>query len=167
MLWFRRQSGLLSGFVVITVVLSSCGFHLQGVGGYPDSMAKTYIDAEDRYTPFYRKLRVALEQGGVTLAASPIDADAVIRIEKDDTGQKVLTISGRNIPTEYNVYYKVSYSVWVGGQEVRSSHKLKSSQDYNYDSELVLGKAREAEMLQSALADKLVAQVSRELSSIE
>ena len=166
-MWLSEQRlRLLSGLIFLTL-LSSCGFRLQGVGGYPESMTKTYVDARDRYTPFYRKLRVALEQGGVQLVSSPLDADAVVRIEKDDSGQRVLTVSSRNVPTEYNVYYSVTYSVWIDGKQVRPSSSLNSRQDYTYDSNEVLGKAREAELLQDALADRLVARVSRELSSID
>jgi outer membrane lipopolysaccharide assembly protein LptE/RlpB len=163
----KHKYGPLAALLTAAFLLNACGWRLQGVGGYPESMNSTYVDAKDRYTPFYRKLRVALEQGGVKLAASPIDADTVIRIEKDDAGQRVLTVSGRNVPTEYNAFYSVTYSVWSDGKQVRKPHSLSSRQDYNYDSTQILGKARESEKLQSALADRLVAQVSRELSSID
>jgi outer membrane lipopolysaccharide assembly protein LptE/RlpB len=151
----------------IAVLLASCGFRLQGTAAYPESMANTYIAADDRFTPFYRKLSVALEQGGVNVTSSPIDADAVIRIENDDTGQRVLTVSGRNIPTEYQVYYSVRYSVWKNGSQIGKTRNLSDREDYSYDSTQVLGKAREAAQLQDALADRLVARVSRELSSID
>ena len=163
----------LSNYTRTTIVLcsaaliASCGFRLQGTAAYPESMANTYIAAEDRFTPFYRKLIVTLEQGDVNVTSSPIDADAVIRIEEDDSGERVLTISGRNLPTEYNAYYSVRYSVWINGAQVGKTRNLSARQDYNYDSTQVLGKARESEQLQDALADRLVARVSRELSSID
>lgn len=148
-------------------LLASCGFRMQGTAAYPESMANTYIATDDRFTPFYRKLSVALEQGGVNVTSSPIDADSVIRIEKDDSGQRVLTVSGRNVPTEYQVYYTVRYSVWIDGSQVGKTRNLGDREDYSYDSTQVLGKAREAAQLKDALADRLVARVSRELSSIE
>ena len=158
-----RTAAVLS----IAVLLASCGFRLQGTKAYPESIANTYIAADDRFTPFYRKLSVALKQGGVNVTSSPIDADAVIRIEEDDTGQRVLTVSGRNIPQEYQAYYSVRYSVWKNGSQIGKTRNLSDREDYSYDSTQVLGKAREAAQLQDALADRLVAQVSRELSSID
>ena len=40
--------------IVLALLLSSCGFSLQGAEGYPESMASAYIDTKDRYTIFYR-----------------------------------------------------------------------------------------------------------------
>ena len=154
-------------WLTLVVLLSSCGFRLQGAASYPEAMEVTFIDTEDRYTPFYRKLRISLEQGGVTVSESPVDATAVVRIESDDTGQRVLTVSARNVPTEYDVYYKIRYSVWIDGEEVVSSRSLSRRQDYTYDPTEVLGKNREEEFIREALADNLVAQVGRELSKVE
>ena len=101
---------------VFALLLAGCGFRLQGYAGYPPVLAQTYIQTQDRYSEFYRQLRATLQQGGVELVSSPADATAVIKVEADETGQKVLTVSGRNVPTEYDVYYTIGYSVW--GREV-------------------------------------------------
>jgi outer membrane lipopolysaccharide assembly protein LptE/RlpB len=168
MSWSEQYSGILRVSALLAVsLLVACGFRLQGTDRYPEGMASIYIDAEDHYTPFYRSLRIYLEQGGVTIAPSPINADAIIRVERDITGQKVLTISTRNVPTEYDVFYTVSYSVWIGGEEVVSSHTLTLSQDYTYDETLVLGKNREADTIREAITADLVRQVSHELSRLQ
>ena len=152
--------------IFCAALTAGCGFRLQGVGSFPPSMANTYIDADDQYTHFYRDLRIALEQGGVTLVSSPLNADAVVRIERDQTGRKVLTVDTRNVPTEYDIYYTVDYSVWVDGEEVLPSRNLTLSQDYTYDPRLVLGKNREEETLRQAISKDLVRQVSQELSRL-
>ena len=168
MWWSKQQASIMRLAACMAVsLLVACGFRLQGTDTFPASMASTYIDAEDHYTPFYRDLRVALEQGGVTIAPSPINADAVIRVERDITGQKVLTISARNVPTEYEVFYAVRYSVWINGEEVLPSHALTLSQDYTYDETLVLGKNREAEIIRKAVSADLVRQVRHELSRLK
>ena len=168
-MWWSRQSVKIIPIAALLVVslLTACGFRLQGTDDYPASMASTYIDAEDRYTQFYRDLRVALEQGGLTIAPSPINADAIIRIERDATGQEVLTISTRNVPTEYDVFYTVRYSVWINGEEVMPSRTLSLSQDYTFDETQVLGKKREAENIRKVLSADLVRQVRHELSRLE
>lgn len=168
MWWSERRPSVLRLAALIAVsLLAACGFRLQGAGGYPASMASTYIDAQDHYTLFYRDLRVALEHGGVTLVASSVAADTIVRIERDYTGQKVLTVSARNVPTEYDVFYTVSYSVWMGGKEIKPSHTLTLTQDYTYDETRVLGKKREEEALREAIVTDLVRQVSYELSRLQ
>jgi LPS-assembly lipoprotein len=147
--------------------LAACGFRLQGSNEYPAGMANTFIDAKDTYTPFYRDLSIALEQGGVNLKKSPLDAEAVVRIERDETGQRVLTVSSRNVPEEYDVYYRISYSVFLDGKQVVSSRSLTREEDYTFDSTEKLGKDREAEEFRAAISKDLVRQVTYELSQLK
>ena len=147
-------------------LLSSCGFRLQGVTQFPQVLAVSHIDAADRYTEFYRGLLTELQQGDVEVVESVVAASAVIRIEQDSTGQTVLTVSGRNVPTEYEVFYTVRYSVWVDGSELLPPRTLTALQDYTYDATLVLGKRREEEVLRAALAAELVRQVAQQLSRL-
>lgn len=144
----------------------ACGFRLQGVGVYPEVLSRTYIEAPDRYSIFFRKFSAELERGGIQLASSPLDATAIVRIEKDVTGQQVLTISARNVPTEYDVYYSISYSVWVDGEAIVPSRTLSFSQDYTYDETRVLGKAREEREIRDAVASELVRRVNQELTRL-
>lgn len=165
MLWFERKL-LGLAFIFSACVLSACGFQLQGSAGYPDSLATIYIDAPDRYSEFYRGLGDELRQHGSELVGSVVAASAVIRIENDESGQNVLTVSGRNVPTEYDVFYTVRYSVSLDGEEVLAARTLTLRQDYTYDATLVLGKKREEQEIRQALARGLVRQVSQQLSRL-
>ena len=160
---------LLSRVSALTVLLVStslvaCGFRMQGIGQFPVSLATTYIDTSDRYSVFYRELRAELEQGGVKVVDSPVHSNAIIRIEADNSGQNVLTVSGRNVPTEYNVFYTISYSVWVESEEVLPVQDIGLTQAYTYDATTVLGKNRERDAIRDALAENLVRQVAQQLS---
>jgi LPS-assembly lipoprotein len=143
---------------------ASCGFRLQGVGDMPESLATTYIDTQDRYSVFYRNLVAELDRSGVDVVESPVHAGAVIRVSRDSFGQQVLTVSGRNVPTEYDVYYNIAFSVWINGEEALVEQALGLRQAYTYDPATVLGKNREEEAIRDALAVRLVRQVKRQLS---
>ncbi|MEC9375686.1 MAG: LPS assembly lipoprotein LptE [Pseudomonadota bacterium] len=147
-------------------MLTACGFRLQAVENYPKLLGRTYIEAPDRYSVFYRQLYSKLERGGIIIVSSPIDSTAVIRIEKDITGQQVLTISSRNVPTEYDVYYSVTYSVLVDGKVILPSRTLSFSQDYAYDETRILGKAREEMRIRESVAAELVRLINQELSRL-
>lgn len=169
MLWFKVISTGYRGRILVlaaAALLVACGFRLRGTEGFPATMTTTYIDTEDRYTIFYRELTSMLRSGGVELVDSAVDASAIIRIEQDKSGQDVLTVSTRNVPTEYNVYYIVRYSVWMNGREVLPQHSVSLSQDYTTDSTLTLGKNRERDAIHEAIAGDLVRQVSQELSRL-
>ena len=148
------------------LLLASCGFHLRGAPDIPPEMARTYIDTEDRYSLFYRKLEDRLQQAGVTLVDSPEEASAELSIIADDSGQRVLSVSARNVPREYEVYYTILYSIRSGETLLMPPQEKTLTRDYTYDETRVLGKAKEEDLLREAIADDLVRAVMFQLSSI-
>jgi LPS-assembly lipoprotein len=146
--------------------LAACGFQLRGSVPLPEVMAVTWVDTPDRYSPFYQRLVTVLRQNRITLAETPTEARTVIRVLADDTDRRLLTVSSRNVPTEYEVYYRVRFAVVVDGQEVAPAEQLALSRDFTFDETRVLGKAAEERMLRDALAADLVNLVTRRLSAI-
>jgi LPS-assembly lipoprotein len=162
----KHAPGRAAAVVTLLAALTGCGFHLRGDVAYPPAMARTYIEAADRYTPFYRKVRAALREGGVHVTDSPAGAGAVLHILEDESGQRVLSVSARNTPREFDVYYVVRYSLDIDGRQALPVQQLALNRDYTYDETLVLGKDAESELIRQALADDLVGVVTRRLSSV-
>lgn len=129
-------------------------------------MQRTYVDGVDEYSQFRRALRDALRQAGVELVESPAAATAVFSISTDDTDQRVLSVSGRNVPTEFEVYYTVEYSVTAGNTTLLARQDVTLTRSYTYDATRVLGKAHEEDMMREALVQDLVRIVLRQLSSL-
>lgn len=148
------------------LLLSGCGWRLQGTSKLSQSMTVTYVDAKDRYTDFNRALRDRLRASGARIVERAGDATAVVKIIKDETGQRVLSVSARNTPEEYEVFYAVEYSVASGGNEVIPPQRLEVTRDYSYDTTAVLAKQREQAVLREALAQDLAGLVVRRLASL-
>jgi LPS-assembly lipoprotein len=146
--------------------LSACGWRLQGAAKLSPTMTVTFVDAEDRYTDFNRALRDRLRASGAKVTERVADATAVVKIIKDQSGQRVLSVSARNTPEEYEVFYAVEYSVASGGTELIPPQKLELTRDYSYDTTAVLAKQREQAVLREALAHDLAGLVLRRLASL-
>jgi len=146
--------------------LSGCGFHMQGALDVPPSMQRTYIATEDEYSVFYRELRRQLEQNGVEVLSSPLEATATLSIHIDLTNQRVLSVSARNVPTEYEVYYSIEYSIESGEDVLQSRQFLNLTRDYTYDETLVLGKAHEEQLMREAIVKDLVRIVLKQIDSL-
>lgn len=146
--------------------VNACGFQLQGAFTAPAGMEKTYIAADDRYSPFLRELKTELHAAGVDVVDSASDATATFTISFDQTSQRVLSVSARNVPTEYEVYYTISYSLDTGSDTLMPQQTLTLTRDYTYDSTLVLGKAREEELLREAIVADLVRIVMKQISTL-
>ena len=82
--------------------------------------------------------------------------DERIFIYYDETDQRVLSVSARNVPTEYEVYYTIEYAIDGSTGRLLETQDLTVTRNYTYDSTLVLGKAREEELLREALPSQAV-----------
>ncbi len=148
------------------VSLAACGFHLQGAFQPPVGMEKTYITSSDRNSLFLREFTAQLRAAGVELTDSVADATATFTIFADETDQRVLSVSARNVPTEYEVFYTITYSLDSGVNSLMSQQTMTLTRDYTYDSTLVLGKAREEELLREAIVEDLVRIVMKQISTL-
>jgi LPS-assembly lipoprotein len=157
-----------SRIVVLSVALlaAGCGFHLQGAGTLPAAMARTYVDGAEGPSEFLASLTAALRLRGSELVASAELADAVLEISADDAGQRVLSVSARNIPREYEVYYTVTFSLQIDGERMIAPESLIATRNYTYDETQVLAKAAEEEVLRRALADDLARRVLQRIEAI-
>ena len=147
-------------------MLAGCGFQLQGALTTPAEMERTYIATSDSYSGFYRDLRAALEMANVNVVDSAAEATATFTILFDETDQRVLSVSARNVPTEYEVYYTIEYALDGGQKRLLERQSLTLTRDYTYDPTLVLGKAREEELLRDAIVDDLVRIVLKQISTL-
>jgi LPS-assembly lipoprotein len=148
------------------LLLSGCGWHLRGSEPLPESMSATYLESADLHSDFDRALRRTLGAAGAKLVNGKADAGVVLRIRKDTSGRRVLAVSARNTPQEYEVYYAIEYSVEVGGKEVIPVQTLELVNDFSYDEAALLAKEREEAGLRAALARDLAGLVLRRLASL-
>jgi len=139
---------------------------LQGALTTPPDMERTYISAADNRSLFYRDLREALQSAGVQLVDDATNATAIFTISYDHTDQRVMSVSARNVPTEYEVFYTIEYALDSGAKSLLESQMLVLTRDYTYDPTLVLGKAHEQELLRDAIVDDLVRIVLKQIGTI-
>ena len=150
----------------LACVAAGCGFQLQGSGVLPEVVATTYVEAPERYTEFHIRLTDALAARGVELAESRDGAGAVLRIVEDTTGQRVLSVSARNTPQEYEVFYAVGFSLEAGGTALIDKEFMVATRSYSYDTAQVLGMSAEEQVLREALAEDLARRVLRRIEGV-
>lgn len=150
----------------VCLFLAACGYQLQSYNRLPAEMQLTYLQATDHYSQFYRQLRRALDDAGITLTKDPGQAMATLVIAKDETGQRLVTVSAQNEPLEFEVFYEVSYMVRSNDEELLPVQSIFVTRDYTYDRTIVLGKRQEEEILREELVRDMVRRVLRSLNSI-
>jgi LPS-assembly lipoprotein len=151
---------------IFCLMLASCGFHLQGRTPLPDAFAYTFIDTKDEQTDFVQDLRKALLASGAKVIRTQGSSGATIDVHDDALTERVLSVSARNIPTEYELTYKVKFSVTSGGKSLIENEEISATRDFSFDETQLLAKEREQEILREALARDLVALVMRRLAAL-
>jgi LPS-assembly lipoprotein len=157
---------LKMGTVSILCVLASCGFHLQGRQPLPPEFAYTYVDTKDEQTDFVQDLRKALLASKVNVIRTQGSSSATISVHEDALTERILSVSARNIPTEYELTYRVNFSVISGGRTLIDKEEITATRDLSFDEAQLLAKEREQEILRAALARDLVALVMRRLAAL-
>jgi LPS-assembly lipoprotein len=160
----QARACLLIALVVATV--AGCGFRLQGAAVLPAGIEDVYVSATDELTPFAVELRQALQRVGARESGSAAEADVVIRVLKDRAGRRVLSVSSRNTPEEYEIFYEVEYSIDRAGSEAVPRQALERTRNFSFDEAQLLAKDREESILRDAMARELAGLVVRRLESL-
>ena len=152
--------------LALACLLSSCGFHLQGRQPLPAAFQYTYIDTKDEQTDFVQDLRKALISANVNVIRTRGSSSAMVSVHADELTERILSVSARNIPTEYELTYKVEFSVTAGGKTLIDHEEISATREISFDEAQLLAKEREQEILREALARDLVALVMRRLAAL-
>jgi len=152
--------------ILLAAALTACGFHLQGRQPMPEAFAYTFIDTQDEQTDFVQDLRKALLASGSKVIRTQGSSGATVRVHEDELSERILSVSARNIPTEYELTYRVKFSVTAGGKTLIDNEEISATRDLSFEESQLLAKEREQEILREALARDLVALVMRRLAAL-
>jgi LPS-assembly lipoprotein len=147
--------------------LVGCGFRLAGSDALPAILARPYLSFKDPYSDFAREFEHQLKSSGATVQQIRAKSTASIEITKDLVEQRTLSVSARNIPTEYELTYTVTFAVQGPDQELLKPQTINLSQDYSFVENEQLAKQHEADILRRQMARDLVAIAMRRLNSLK
>ena len=138
------------------MMLIGCGFELQNTASFTGKLETLYIKTADPYTIFYRTIKRQMANHGVEIVTESDDSNFVIIIHQDESTQRILSVSGTNMPREYEVYYLVEWSLVKDKQVIIQPMTSSKYHDYTFDQRQLLGKSNESLIIQEALAKDIV-----------
>ncbi len=139
----------------MVLLLTACGFQLRGSASLPPEMTKTYLQINDEYGPFARRLKDLLRQNGVDFVEQH-NATAVLRVPVNKVTREVLTIGDNARVREYRITHAVQFSlVDAQGNTLIPDQTLKQAREISFDEQAILAASREQEYLQQDLVKTL------------
>ena len=154
-------------FLALTpaILLAGCGFQLRRYDGVP--FATMYIEAATG-NAVAQRLRTLLAAGGRTrLATTAAEADAVLRLTRDERSKNILSLSGAGRVTEYRLGLLVSYS--VVGRDARvlaETETIELTRDLTYDDSQLLAKGAEEALLYRDMDENAAMRILRRLQAL-
>lgn len=154
----RRAAVLL-----LTLLLSACGFQLRDAAQLPPEMAKTHLQIQGEYSTLARRLRVLLTQSGVELVG-PDEALAILEVPVNQVVTDVLTIGDNARVREYRISHRAEFRLLdSAGAVLVPTQSLRQAREIAFDEQEILGASREQEYLQQDLANSLARLILRRL----
>jgi LPS-assembly lipoprotein len=161
----RRGAAMLAAAVLLA--LGACGFRLAGGEHLPPTLARPYLSVRDPYTDFAREFEHQLKGSGALLQPGRQDATATIEVTKDFVEQRTLAVSGRNIPTDYELIYTVTFDVSGPDGQLLAPQTISISKDYSFEENVLLAKEHEADILREQMARDLAAIAMHRLTRLK
>ena len=153
--------------VLVAALAAGCGFRLAGSDPLPAVMQRPYLSFKDSYTDFADEFQRYLNDSGAHPVTAEKGASATVDVTHDEVQQRVLSVSARNIPTEYELTYTVIVAVSAGGREIMAPQTLSLTRDYSFEENRLLAKEHEEDVLRRQMARELAAIVMRRLGSLK
>ena len=163
----RAASSYLLG-LMITVMLSACGFHLRSPADTNLPFKSIYLGLPES-SPLGIELRRNIRGGGNTeVLPSAKEAQAIMVILAETRDKSVLSLNNLGRVREYSLSSTLRFRVTDNkGQELLAPVEITLKRDINYDESQVLAKESEEAMLYRDMQKDLVQQILRRLAAIK
>ncbi len=141
--------------LVLSLLISACGYHLRGSIDLPEGLKRLYLQGSS--SQFKQVVYKTLKSADGELVSSKELAGIVIIVVKEKMQRRVLSLSSSGRANEYEIIYQLSFNLLDSeGNMLAEKQKIELSKDYFNDQEAVLAKNNEEKVLREELYLKAV-----------
>jgi LPS-assembly lipoprotein len=150
----------------LSLVLTACGFHLQGEVKLAPPLQRMYLQAPDPYGYLVRNLKQSLKMSKVKLVDSPNEAETILAISRDDESQEFITVSGTNQTRLYKLKVTVLFEITdTKGRVLMPAQSLVEERVITIQSNQILGSNNEATLLYQQMRRALAYAIINRIAS--
>jgi LPS-assembly lipoprotein len=153
--------------ICLLILTSACGFHLRGSQMSNFDVANIYINPSSA-PKLAAEVKSQLTGAGVSLASSPQSATYVVSLQEERFDKSVLSVNAATGKVEeYQIVYTAKMNAaHADGQTIVEDDPVRSSRDFTFDENAVLGKFSEEELLHEDIVRRAASQVLRRLQAL-
>lgn len=158
-----RRLSLLWTSLLLSLVLSGCGFTLRGTAPLQKYPA-IYLQG-DAHSELLTQLGAQLQRSQVKLLDGQQADSPVFVLVEDSLKRRNLSLFTNGQVAEYELIYTLDYQLILPGQDP-VPYRIELNRDYQDDPNRALAKSRELDLLLSELRSQAVSRIIRQLSRL-
>jgi outer membrane lipopolysaccharide assembly protein LptE/RlpB len=106
-----KRFGYLSLMILLSCLLSACGFHLRNASELPAQLHTLYYSPENPYEPVATELQTTLTSLNLRLVSSPRQAEYTLRLSKSNTRHSQANLSDTSQASTISYSQNVNVSI--------------------------------------------------------
>ncbi|HRO20982.1 LPS assembly lipoprotein LptE [Alcaligenes nematophilus] len=160
-----RFWGLAGLMILLSVVLTACGFHLKGVAPLPFDTIYTNITDNSAFGANLRRT-LSASSPQTRFVERPQDAEAILQQLSHSRNQREISINAKGQVEEYELQLTFVFELLdAKGRVILPPTTLNVIREVPYDAEAVQAKDSEIEMIFRDMEQSLINRIVRRLSS--
>lgn len=156
---FYRPTWLLIT-ILMTLLLTGCGFHLKHNNGLVEKFPEIYLKTNNPKGELTRLVKLRLRGANIKILTEENPDVAVLHLQSESQSERTISLYANAQNAEKEIGYVMKYSLKMPHYTAKDFH-VNLYRDFLYDSTQALAKSRETELLTKELrivaADHIIA----------
>jgi len=141
--------------VLLTLLLTACGYHLRGAVDLPSDLKAVYIEGASE--PLREQFRKALESSTVKMVNTRAESGTVITVSNEESSKRALSLGSSGLANQYGLEYRFSYKVTdKNDKELVKPQPIEIRREYFNNQQLILAKDNEEIVIRNEMYQQAV-----------
>lgn len=155
----------LSLIVIMSSLLSACGFHLRGDYSVPEELNRVSITSYDQYSTFTRMVKNQLRMSDIEIV-SPSETVPNIYLISESVGERTLSLYQNTRAAELELTFNASYSVTLPEVGIKT-FSTSVTRSYLDNPLTALAKSVERDMIEDEMRKLAATQILRQMARLK
>ena len=164
MLLLSKLTKRLTILLLLTGILSACGFHLRQGVALPENLQATSLQGVSEFSVLNLAFKRTFNSAGYSLVGAS-EAQSVLKVNKNTFSRRVLSVNSNGDPNEYELTYHLDVVLLDNkNKEILPEQSISLFRSYRYNPDIRLAKEAEENRLKKNMINDAVRQVMRRIS---
>ncbi|MBF4333686.1 LPS assembly lipoprotein LptE [Vibrio anguillarum] len=155
----------LSLIVIMSSLLSACGFHLRGDYSVPEELNRVSITSYDQYSTFTRMVKNQLRMSDIEIVP-PAETVPNIYLIGESVGERTLSLYQNTRAAELELTFNASYSVTLPEVGIKT-FSTSVTRSYLDNPLTALAKSVERDMIEDEMRKLAATQILRQMARLK